>query len=167
VLVALAAFPYGPLFAWSPVHPGYVKLTFKRAGVLYPADRPPDPAFLDVDRYVALAESFHNLNCPKRITVISCRDWNDCLCFAGVFLGKQRPVGVTIATGTVIFLTPYIYDVRIRVQVRTGKLPCRFGQYLWNGSPTRGEKISGRLTLRQFCARRPYGFNAVVSLDSV
>lgn len=46
---------------------------------------------------------------PEKITVISCRDWNDCLRFAGVFLGKQRPVGLTIATGTVIFLTPNIY----------------------------------------------------------
>lgn len=109
VLAVLAVFPYGPLFAWSPVHPGYIKLTFKRADVLYPADRSPDPDFNDLDRYVALAEGFHNLTCSKKITVVSCRDWNDCLRFAGVFLGKQRPVGVTIPTGTVIFLTPYIY----------------------------------------------------------
>ena len=109
VLAVLAAFPYGPLFAWSPVHPGYTKLTFQRADVLYPADRPPDPAYSDVDRYVALAESFHNLRCSKKITVVACRDWNDCLRFAAPFLGNQRPVGVTIPTGTVIFLTPYIY----------------------------------------------------------
>lgn len=110
VLAVLAAFPYGPLFAWSPVHPGYVRLNFKRADVLYPADRPPDPAYSDVDQYVALAESFHNLRCSKKITVVACRDWNDCLHFAGPFLGKQRPVGVTIPTGTVIYLaTPYIY----------------------------------------------------------
>jgi len=110
VLAVLAAFPYGPLFAWSPVHPGYVKLNFKRADVLYPADRPPDPAYSDVDQYVALAESFHNLRCSKKITVVACRDWNDCLRFAAPFLGKQRPVGVTIPTGTVIYLaTPYIY----------------------------------------------------------
>ncbi|HYL78449.1 MAG TPA: hypothetical protein VEU96_29930 [Bryobacteraceae bacterium] len=63
-----------------------------------------------MDRYVALAESFHNLRCSKKITVVACRDWNDCLRFAGPFLGKQRPAGVTIATGTVIYLAePYIY----------------------------------------------------------
>ncbi|HTS48277.1 MAG TPA: hypothetical protein VMH05_10065 [Bryobacteraceae bacterium] len=109
LLAVLAAFPYGPLFAWSPVHPGYTKLNFKRADVLYPSDRPPDPAYSDVDRYVALAESFHNLRCSKKITVVACRNWNDCLRFAAPFLGNQRPVGVTIPTGTVIFLTPYIY----------------------------------------------------------
>jgi hypothetical protein len=109
VLALLAAFPYGPFFAWSPVHPGYTKLDFKRADVLYPADRPPDPAYSNVDDYVALAESFHNLKCSKKITVVACRDWNDCLRFAAPFLGKQRPVGVTIPTGTVIYLTPYIY----------------------------------------------------------
>jgi len=109
ILAVLAAFPYGPLFAWSPVHPGYTKLNFKRADVLYPADRPLDPAYSNVDRYVALAESFHNLRCSKKITVVACRDWNDCLRFAAPFLGTQRPVGVTIPTGTVIFLTPYIY----------------------------------------------------------
>jgi hypothetical protein len=111
VLAVLAAFPYGPLFAWSPVHPGYNKLSFKRADVLYPADRAPDPAYSEVDRYVALAESFHNLKCSKKITVVACRDWNDCLRFAAPFLGNRRPVGVTIPTGTVIFLaTPYIYE---------------------------------------------------------
>ena len=40
VLAVAAAFLYVPLFAWSPVHPGYIRLSFKRADVLYPADRP-------------------------------------------------------------------------------------------------------------------------------
>ena len=110
VLAVLAAFPYGPLFPWSPVHPGYITLDYKRADVLYPADRPPDPAFSDVDQYAALAERFHNLKCAKKITIVACRDWNDCLRFAAPFLGKQRPAGLTIPTGTVIYLAaPYIY----------------------------------------------------------
>jgi hypothetical protein len=50
LFAVLAAFPYGPLFAWSPLHPGYTKLNLKRANVLYPSDRPLDPAFSDVDR---------------------------------------------------------------------------------------------------------------------
>jgi len=107
VLALLAAFPYGPLFAWSPVHPGYLKLHFTRADVFYPEGGPCDAAYRDVDRFVAMAEDFHELRCSKRITVIACRNWNDCRRFAP-FLGRQRPVGVTIPTGTVIYLTPSI-----------------------------------------------------------
>jgi len=109
-LTVLAAFPYGPLFAWSPVHPGYIRMNLKRADVLYPADRTPDAAWGAVDQYVALAEGFHHLRCPKRITVVVCRDWNDWLRFAAPLVGTQRPVGVTIASGTVIYLaTPFMY----------------------------------------------------------
>ena len=108
-VAVLAAFPYGPLFAWSPLHPGYVELRFNRANVVYPADRAVDPAYRDVDRDVALAESFHNLKCSKKITVVVCGSWGDCLRFAAPFLLGQRPVGVTALTGTVIYLTPYIF----------------------------------------------------------
>lgn len=105
-LAVLAAFPYGPLFAWSPVHPGYSTLRFTRADVIWPNGLPLDPAYRDIDRYVALAENFHGLSCPARIRVIACRNWGDCLRFAGLFLGKQRPLAITLATGKVIFVTP-------------------------------------------------------------
>ncbi len=108
-LAFLAAFPYGPLIAWSPLHPGYAKLRFTRADVLYPADGPPDAAYRDVDRYIAMAETFHRLRCSKRITVVACRNWSDCRRFAP-FLGTQRPLGVTIPTGTVLYLTPSINE---------------------------------------------------------
>jgi hypothetical protein len=111
ILVAfLSAFPYGPLFAWSPVHPGYVRLRSARADVLYPVGSPLEVAYREVDQYIALAESFHGLKCSKRITVIACRNWGDCLRFAP-FLGRQRPAGVTIPTGTVIYLTPSIAGI--------------------------------------------------------
>ncbi len=106
VLAFLAAFPWGPLFAWSPVHPGYRQVRFSRADVLYPDSRALDQAYRDVDRYVAIAESFHELKCSKKIKVVVCRNWNDCLRFAAPFLMGQRPLAVTVATGTVIFVTP-------------------------------------------------------------
>jgi hypothetical protein len=102
----LAAFPWGPLFAWSPVHPGYRLMQLSRADVLYPDTAALDPAYRDVDRYVAVAESFHELKCSKKIKVVVCRSWNDCLRFAAPFLLGQRPLAVTVATGTVIFVTP-------------------------------------------------------------
>src|ERR1017187_9067697 len=105
LLAFFAAFPYGPLFAWSPVHPGYVKVRYSRADVLYPVGAEQDPAYRQVDRYIALAETFHNLSCSKRITVVACRTWGDCLRFAP-FIAGQRPLGITMATGTVVYLTP-------------------------------------------------------------
>jgi len=106
ILAILAAFPWGPLFAWSPVHPGYRKVQFSRADVLYPESAALDPAYRQVDRYVAVAESFHELKCSRKIKVVVCRNWNDCLRFAAPFLMGQRPLAVTAPTGTVIFVTP-------------------------------------------------------------
>jgi hypothetical protein len=106
ILAFLAAFPWGPLFAWSPVHPGYRELQFSRADVLYPDSAALDPAYREVDRYVVVAESFHELRCSKKIKVVFCRNWNDCLRFAAPFLMGQRPLAVTVPTGTVIFVTP-------------------------------------------------------------
>ena len=105
ILALLAAFPWGPLFAWSPVHPGYRQVRFSRADVLYPEGAALDPAYGDVDWYVAIAENFHELKCSKKIKVVVCRNWSDCLRFAP-FLGGQRPLAVTMATGAVIFVTP-------------------------------------------------------------
>ncbi len=104
VLALLAAFPWGPLFAWSPVHPGYREIRFSRADVLYPDSTDLDPAYREVDSYVAAAERFHEVTCPKKIKIVVCRNWSDCNRFARPFLG--RPLAVTIPTGTVIFVTP-------------------------------------------------------------
>jgi hypothetical protein len=104
VAAFLAAFPWGPLFAWSPVHPGYQRAQFSRADVLYPDGTALDPAFREIDQYVALAESFHEVKASRKIRVVVCRNWSDCLRFATPFLG--RPLAVTIPTGTVIFITP-------------------------------------------------------------
>jgi hypothetical protein len=104
VLAFLAAFPWGPLFAWSPIHPGYRQVQFSHADVLYPNEAALDPAYREVDRYVGVAESFHEVKCVKKIKIVVCRNWSDCLRFATPFLGK--PLAVTIPFGTVIFVTP-------------------------------------------------------------
>jgi hypothetical protein len=104
VLAFLGAFPWGPLFAWSPVHPGYRELRFSRADVLYPESTVLDPAYREVDSYVAAAERFHEVTCPKKIKIVVCRNWSDCNRFATPFLGT--PLAVTIPTGTVTFVTP-------------------------------------------------------------
>lgn len=110
VLAFLAAFPWGPLFAWSPVHPGYRQVRFSRADVLYPDSAALDPAYREVDRYVAVAESFHEVKAVRKTKVVVCRNWNDCIRFATPFLG--RPLAATIPIGTVIFVTPKAAAVR-------------------------------------------------------
>ena len=75
VLAFLAAFPWGPPFAWSPVHPGYRQMQFSRANVLYPNGAGLDPAYRKVDRYVAEAETFHDVKWMKKITIVVCRNW--------------------------------------------------------------------------------------------
>ena len=105
LLAVLAAFPYGPLFAWSPLHPGYQQMEFSRADLLYPKGARLDPAYREVDGYVATAESFHEMKCSKKIKVVVCRNWGDCLRYAP-FQATQRPLAVTFVTGTAIFVTP-------------------------------------------------------------
>jgi hypothetical protein len=110
LLAVLGAFPWGPLFAWSPVHPGYQQVQFSRADVLYPDGTALDPAYREADRYVEIAENFHEVKCVQKIKVVVCGNWSDCVRFATPFLG--RPLAVTIPTGTVIFVTPKAVDFR-------------------------------------------------------
>ncbi len=57
-LVAIAlAFPYGPLFPWSPVRPGYAVAHFARAAVLYPRGTELAEDFRHVDDYLAHAQN--------------------------------------------------------------------------------------------------------------
>jgi hypothetical protein len=109
-LAVLAAFPWGPLFAWSPVRPGYRQIRFSRVDVVYPNGAALDPAYREVDRYVAEAEAFHEVKWEKKIRVVVCQNWSDCDRFATPFLG--RPLAVTIPTGTVVFVTPKVVDSR-------------------------------------------------------
>lgn len=106
ITASLAAFPWGPLFAWSPVHPGYQLDSFSRADVLHPESTPLDEAYKGIDSYLAAAEDFHELKFSTRVKVVVCGTWNDCLRFAAPFLLGQRPLAVTAPTGTVIFVTP-------------------------------------------------------------
>ena len=73
MLAVLPAFPWGPLFAWSPVRPGYRQIRFSRVDVVYPDGAALDPAYHEVDRYPAEAEAFHEVKWDKRIRVVVCR----------------------------------------------------------------------------------------------
>jgi hypothetical protein len=107
VLVTAYAFLAGPLFAWSPVKPGYDVLHLERADIYFAKGETLDPAFRDVDRYVQMTEKFHQLVLPYRVKIIVCRGWGDFHRFLPTVPGES--VGAaTPEFGTVIYITPKV-----------------------------------------------------------
>jgi hypothetical protein len=112
LLLILLAFPYGPLFPWSPVKPGYEKTVLTRADVYSPKGKPLDPAYRRIDEFIAATEKYHGFDMPKRITVIACADWSD----FKRFMPTLGAVGAaTLATGTVIYVTPKLAERNLDV----------------------------------------------------
>ena len=105
--VPLIAFPYGPLFPWSPWKPGYTHLALKRADVYSPAGKPLPAAYKRIDDIIGQSETFHRLSVTKRICVVACDNWSD---FSRFMPFTGRPGAVTLATGTVIYVTPRIAE---------------------------------------------------------
>jgi len=109
LLLLMAAFPFGPLFPWSPWKPGYERLPLARAEVFYPTGTEPKEAYRKIDSYVEGAERALRLNAPKRLTVIMTRDWDH---FQRLLPHmRSRGLGaVTLATGTIIYITPRLEE---------------------------------------------------------
>lgn len=103
---------YGPLMAWSPVHPGYDQLTLSRARILYPSGTTVPDAYRHVDRWIAEAEVFLELRAPSRITIVICRQWGDFRRFVP-WIGGTSVAGVTLATGDVVYITPRIAEKQL------------------------------------------------------
>lgn len=106
LLLAAWAFAFGPLFAWSPVHPGYDTQRLQRATIVYPASTLPAAALTGADAAVADVESWLGMTMHSRVTVVLCRDWDDFHRFVPTIRGRVG--GVTI--GSAIYLTPRIAE---------------------------------------------------------
>ena len=109
LLLFLLAFPYGPLFPWSPVKPGYRSESFARADVVYPDGTALPEAYRQIDSLIGEAEQFHRLPMPRRLTVIACRSWEDFHRFVP-HLRSKGIAAVTLVPGTVIYVTPKIAE---------------------------------------------------------
>lgn len=107
LVVVLFSFPYGPLFPWSPVKPGYSHLTLKRADVFYKGAL--EPAYLNIDEYISGLEQTLLLRMDSRVKVIALANWQDFDRFCPWTRGRGVG-GVTLETGTVIFITPRIQE---------------------------------------------------------
>src|SRR5271165_4204638 len=98
----------GPLFAWSPLKPGYTRFTLHRADIYYPTGTTLEDSYQQLDSLIAEAEAFHRLKMPERITVVAPRRWTD---FHLQAPWQRGPVaGLTLQTGTVIFITPKVAE---------------------------------------------------------
>lgn len=110
ILLVLLLFPYGPLFPWSPVKPGFEHVRLERADVYYPAGAKLDPAYLRADQYIRESERFHRLAAPKRLSIVACKDWADFTRRLPQFRGSRGIGAVTLATGTVIYVSPRLAE---------------------------------------------------------
>ena len=70
------AFLAGPLFAWSPIKPGYDVIRLERADVYFGKGISPDAALRDVDQFIRETEQFHQMQLQRRMTIIVCRSWS-------------------------------------------------------------------------------------------
>jgi hypothetical protein len=109
-LTLALAFPFGPLFPWSPLKFGYNHVGYARADVYVGLQNPLSNDYGLVDRMMNEAEAFHGLSYKRRVRVIECKDWRAC--------GRSLPWmgnlhalgGVTLATGDAIYLTPKLKE---------------------------------------------------------
>jgi hypothetical protein len=62
-----------------------------------------------VDRYIAEAEQFHRLHVEKRLTIVDCRSWDDLRRFMPYNYSRALG-GVTVSTGTVIYISPKLRE---------------------------------------------------------
>lgn len=105
LLGVAAAFPYGPLFPWSPWKPGYAHIASTRGDVYYDSSRALPEVYRRLDSLIAEAETFHGFQARSRITVVVCANWGQFTRLAPQIRG--RGVGaITLATGTAIYVTP-------------------------------------------------------------
>ena len=107
LLIVLFSFPYGPLFPWSPIKPGYSRLRLKRADLFYTGTL--DPAYLKVDDYITELERTFRIPMQKKVKVIALANWNDKERFCP-WAGGRLAAGVTLDFGTVVFITPRIRE---------------------------------------------------------
>jgi hypothetical protein len=108
----LMAFPYGPLFPWSPWKPGYEHLALQRADIYWPTGAVLPDAYRDFDALIAQTERFVELDCPHRITVIECGTWTQFRRMMPQRTGHAL-AAVTLATGAEIYVTPKIDEKRL------------------------------------------------------
>lgn len=100
----------GPLFPWSPVHPGYETERFGRATLIQPKGRAVDVGHPDT--LLAQLERRTGLRFRSPVTIIVTDDWG-LFNRGGLLRAGSGPVpvqGAALQTGKVIYLSPLVYE---------------------------------------------------------
>lgn len=105
ILIIVYAFFYGPLFPFSPIHPGFSKKALHRCDILYSNDSHIPKEFYALDSLLYETEKFHHLTFTKTITVILCATAKQHKRFS-----MSGGHANTALTGTVIYVNPSIYN---------------------------------------------------------
>lgn len=112
VALVVGAFLAGPLFPWAPVRFGYAEQQTTKAVVISPSHRPLPLPLVQLDMIIGQVEEQTGfwLETPLRIVVSG--DWG--LFYRGALkgiLGEAGAVsGATLPTGTVIYLSPRVFE---------------------------------------------------------
>ncbi|NOT60427.1 MAG: hypothetical protein HOP19_09405 [Acidobacteria bacterium] len=107
-LLLITAFPFGPLFPWSPLKLGYHSVQHARGEVFVSNTQPDNTALATLDQMMKEAETFHQLSFKRRVKVIACEDWGTCE--RGLIWMNVRPLGGVTLAGDVIYITPKLKE---------------------------------------------------------
>jgi hypothetical protein len=107
-LLLILAFPFGPLFPWSPLKQGYQTISYARGDVFVTKAQPVEADFTSLDQLMNEAESFHQLRYSRRLKVIGCKDWGTCE--RGLMWMNIHSMGGITLAGDVIYITPKLKE---------------------------------------------------------
>ncbi len=97
---------WGRLFPWSPMKFDYLQLNTLKATIILPNNFSLPEKLQNIDNLFTEVEQFHQLKFNKRVTIILPKTINQ---FTG-FTGQKSAVACSLQTGTVIYLSPKIFD---------------------------------------------------------
>lgn len=106
IVVGAAFLLYGPLFAWSPVTPGYARSQDGRLVFLHREGQPLPAENRLKERDIAALESAFGLQFGDEVTVVLCDQWEDLRRFTPWLPVLHDLAGRTVEFGTVVYLTP-------------------------------------------------------------
>jgi hypothetical protein len=107
---SLVALFYGPLFAWSPITPGFIRTTLGSVVYLHRTTRPLTPQHQRVPAEMAALERVIGLQFQGPVSVVLCDEPGDLARFTP-WLSAPPALGArTLQFGTVVYVSPLVRD---------------------------------------------------------
>jgi hypothetical protein len=107
---SLVALFYGPLFAWSPITPGFIRTTLGSIVYLHRTSRPLTPQHQRVPAEMAALERVIGLQFQGPVSVVLCDEPGDLTRFTP-WLSAPPALGArTLQFGTVVYVSPLVRD---------------------------------------------------------